>query len=66
MAIDELEVKQLGRHEVADFLVVIVEGDAGMQKLHGVLHDGQDRVVDGALAMVKRPETGTQRVMSDA
>ena len=28
-----------------------MEGDAGTQKLHGVLHDGQDRVVDGALAI---------------
>ena len=51
VAVDQLEVEELGRHEVADFLVVVVERDAGTEELHGVLHHGKDRVVDRALAV---------------
>ena len=51
VAVDQLEVKELGRHEVADFLVVVVERNAGTEELHGVLHHGEDRAVDRALAV---------------
>ena len=51
VAVDQLEVEELGRHEVADFLVVVVERDAGTEELHGVLHHGKDRVVDRALTV---------------
>lgn len=51
VAVDQLEVEELGRHEVADFLVVVVERDAGTEELHGFLHHGKDRVVDRALAV---------------
>ena len=51
VAVDQLEVKKLGRHEVADFLVVVLERNAGTEELHGVLHHREDRVIDRALAV---------------
>ena len=51
VAVDQPEVEELGRHEVADFLVVVVERNAGTEELHGVLHHREDRVVDRALAV---------------
>ena len=51
VAVDQLEVEELGRHEVADLLVVVVERDAGTEELHGVLHHREHRVVDRALAV---------------
>ena len=51
VAVDQLEVEELGRHEVADFLVVVVERNAGTEELHGVLHHREDRVIDRALAV---------------
>ena len=40
VAVDQLEVEELGRHQVADFLVVVVKRDTRAQELHGVLHHG--------------------------
>ena len=51
VAVDQLEVEELGRHQVADLLVVVVERDAGTEELHGVLHHREDRVVDRALTV---------------
>ena len=51
VAVDQPEVEELGRHEVADFLVVVVERNAGTEELHGVLHHREDRIVDRALAV---------------
>ena len=51
VAVDQFEVEELGRHEVADFLVVVVERDTRTKELHGVLHHRKDRVVDRALAV---------------
>ena len=51
VAVDQLEVEELGRHQVADFLVVVVERNAGTEELHGVLHHREDRVIDRALAV---------------
>ena len=51
VAVDQLEVEKLGRHEVANLLVVVVERDARTKELHGVLHHREDRVVDRALAV---------------
>ena len=51
VAVDQLEVEKLSRHEVADFLMVLVERDARAQELHRVLHHREHRVVDRALAV---------------
>ena len=51
VAVDQPEVEELSRHEVADFLVVVVERNAGTEELHGVLHHREDRIVDRALAV---------------
>lgn len=51
VAVDQLEVEELSRHEVADFFMVVVERNAGTEELHGVLHHREDRVVDRALTV---------------
>jgi len=51
VAVDQLEVEELGRHEITDFLVVVVERNAGTEELHGVLHHREHRVVHRALAI---------------
>ena len=51
VTVDQLEVEELGRHEGADLLVVIVERNTRTEEFHGVLHHGKDRVVDCALTV---------------
>ena len=51
VAVNELEVQQLRCHQVAHLLVVLVERNAWTKQLCSIPHDGENRVVDRALAV---------------